>query len=339
VTLRDVAASAGVSIATASRVLSGNGPTVAPDYARRVLEAAAALRYTADVSARAMRRKSDAIALIADGLTPAVTVVLSAMERQARTVDAFVSVTATRGVLELQLAAVRTVAGFRPRALVLTSSRITPETLGGRLLDELLAYERRGGRVVIFGAFDLPFDSIRVDDRGSARLIGVHLAARGHRRVVILAGTRDRTYTSDRTNGLMEGLLSEGVDARDVRVVECEVSRRGGQDAANALIHSGLSTVDAIAAINDDIAIGVLSACRAAGVEVPGDVSVTGFDDIPIVADLTPRLTTVAPPFAEIGARAIRMALTGADDPAAPRVRETVGGVLVPGGSLAPVPR
>ena len=188
VTLRDVAAAAGVSVATASRVLGGSARTVAPDYARRVLEAADALRYTADVSARAMRRKSDAIALVADDLTtPSIALVVAAMERQARTVDAFVTVSATRGVPERQLETVRIVCGFRPRALVLTSSRIKPNALGGRLRDELLAYERQGGRVVIYGGIDLPFDSIRVDDRASARLIGAHLAATGHRRVVLLA--------------------------------------------------------------------------------------------------------------------------------------------------------
>ena len=92
-TIYDVARTAGVSIASVSRVLNGRSATVSPDYARRVVEAASTLRYTADVPAQAMRRRSDAIALIADAVSPAVNMVLSAMERQARTVDAFVSVT------------------------------------------------------------------------------------------------------------------------------------------------------------------------------------------------------------------------------------------------------
>src|SRR4051812_26689250 len=156
VTLRDVAAAAGVSVATASRVLGGSARTVAPQYASRVLEAAASLRYTADVSARAMRRKSDAIALVADDLTtPSIAQVVAAMERQARTVDAFVTVSATRGLAERQLETVRTLAGFRPRALVLTSSRLKPGAAGRRLVEELEAYERAGGRVVIYGGIDI----------------------------------------------------------------------------------------------------------------------------------------------------------------------------------------
>ncbi|MFI5913046.1 LacI family DNA-binding transcriptional regulator [Dactylosporangium sp. NPDC051541] len=338
VTLKDVAAAAGVSVATASRVLGGSARTVAPRFASRVLEAAATLRYTADVSARAMRRKSDAIALIADDLTtPSIAQVVAAMERQARTVDAFVTVSATRGEAERQLETIRTLAGFRPRALVLTSSRIRPGALGGRLVDELEAYERDGGRVVIYGGIDMPFDSIRVDDRASARLMGAHLAATGHRRPIILAGTRDRAYAAERTSGYMEGLLGGGVDAQDVRIVNCEVGRRGGYAATARLLADdttgGLSGADALVAVNDDVAVGALAACRAAGVDVPGRLTLTGFDDIPLAADMTPRLTTIALPFADIGARSIRLALT-ARDPGRGPVRETVVGALVEGASL-----
>ncbi|GLL03777.1 LacI family DNA-binding transcriptional regulator [Dactylosporangium matsuzakiense] len=333
--MRDVASAAGVSVATASRVLSGSSRLVAPQYASRVLEAAAALRYTADVSARAMRRKSDAIALVADDLTtPSIALVVAAMERQARTVDAFVTVSGTRGLPERQLETVRTLCGFWPRALVLTSSRITAGAVGGRLLDELLAYERRGGRVVIYGGIDVPFDSIRVDDRASARLLGAHLAATGHRRPVILAGSRERSFAAERTSGFVEGLLAGGVDVQDVRIVNCGVGRQGGFDATTALIADGLGDTDAVLAINDETAIGALAACRTAGIDVPGRVSVSGFDDIPLAADVTPRLTTVALPFASIGVRSIQLALTAGDE-RREAARETVVGTLVPGGSTA----
>ena len=219
VTLHAVAAAAGVSVATASRVLGGSSRAVAPEYAHKVLAAASALRYTADMSARAMRRRSDAVALVADDLTtPSIGIVVAAMERQARTVDAFVSVSSTRGTPERQLATVRTLCAFRPRALVLTSSRIEAGALGGRLLDELLRYERQGGRVVIFGDTDLPFDSISIDNRVSARVMGEHVAGTGHRRVVILAGARDRANVSARATGFVEGLAAGGVDEREPAV-------------------------------------------------------------------------------------------------------------------------
>ncbi|WP_203906746.1 LacI family DNA-binding transcriptional regulator [Rhizocola hellebori] len=328
VTLRDVAAAAGVSVATASRVLGGSSRAVAPELERKVLAAAAALRYTSDVSARAMRRKSDAIALVADDLTtPSIGLVVAAMERQARTIGAFVSVSSTRGVPERQYETVRTLCALRPRALVLTSSRIQAKVLDGRLLDELLAYEQQGGRVVIFGDTDMPFDSISVDDRGSARLMGTYLASTGHRRAVILAGTRDRANVSARASGFVEGMLGGGVDAQDVRIVNCEVSRQGSYEATIRLLDEGIGDTDAIIAANDVIAIGALAACRAGGVDVPWDVSVTGFDDIQLAVDVTPRLTTIAVPLAEIGAESIRLALASpaGDSP----VRETVQGTLI----------
>jgi LacI family transcriptional regulator len=189
-------------------------------------------------------------------------------------------------------------------------------------------YERRGGRVVVYGRIDLPFYSIRVADRASARLVGEHLAATGHRRPLILAGDPDRAFASGRTAGYVEGLVRGGVRRRDIRIVECAVSRRGGFDAVSARRPG----TDAVVAVNDAVAVGALSACHAAGVPVPERLSVTGFDDIPLAVDVTPRLTTVALPHAEIGARAVRLALDRR--PGAP-VREVVAGRLVERGTTA----
>lgn len=325
VTLRDVAAAAGVSVATASRVLGGSSRTVTAANADKVLQAAAALRYTADVSARAMRRKSDSIALIADDLTTLpIAIIVAAMERQARTVDAFVTVSATRAIARRQLETVRTLCAFGPRAVIITSGRTETSAYDERIVEELRTYERGGGRVVVYGDLDLPFDSLGIDDYGSARLMGEHLAATGHRSAVILADVRGRSYAGPRTAGFRDGLVAGGADPGAVRLVECEVSRAGGAAAAARLIRDGLDGTDAIMAVNDTVAIGVLSACRTAGVDVPGDVSVTGFDDVPLAEDVTPRLTTVALPFDEIGARSIRLALAEAGRP-----RENVGGALV----------
>ena len=103
-TLHDVAAAAGVSVATASRVLGGSTRTVAPALSERVLAAAASLHYTPDASARAMRRGNESITLIADDLTtPSIAMMVAAMERQARRAGGFVSVASTRGAPERQL--------------------------------------------------------------------------------------------------------------------------------------------------------------------------------------------------------------------------------------------
>ncbi|WP_051799561.1 LacI family DNA-binding transcriptional regulator [Catenuloplanes japonicus] len=327
-----MAAAAGVSVATASRVLGGSDRTVAPDNARRVLEAAAALHYTADAAARAMRRRSDAIALIADDLTTSsIAVTVAAMERRARLADAFVTVSQTRGDPEKQLSTVRAVRAFRPRALVLTSSRISPATAGGRLLDELLAYESQGGRVVLFGGIDMPFDSIGVDDEGSAALLGAHVRALGHRHVAILAGPASVAFAASRTAGFVSGLGSSVTVER----VPCEVTRDGGYAAAAGLVAAGLTGIEAVMAVNDAVAVGALAAFLDAGVPVPSRISLTGFDDVPLSSDVFPRLTTVALPFAAIGERLTDLALlTGPPSPG----RESVHGTLIPRESTRAAP-
>lgn len=98
VPLRDVAKQAGVSLATASRVLGPSSRKVGSEYRERVLAAAAAMGYTVDAAARAMRGTSDSITLIADDLTtPSIATVVAAMEREARTAGAFVTVSSTGG--------------------------------------------------------------------------------------------------------------------------------------------------------------------------------------------------------------------------------------------------
>jgi LacI family transcriptional regulator len=313
VTLHDVAAAAGVSISTASRVLGGSTRKVAPENEARVLAAAAALRYTVDASARAMRRASDSIALVADDLTtPSMAVVVAAMEREARTAGAFVTVSSTMGAVERQLETVRVLRSLRPRALVLTSSRFMANALGGRLLKELGSYEREGGRVVIVGETDMTFDAIGFDDFAGGRSVGAFVAETGHRRVAIFGGARELRNMGSRTAGFMDGLRAGGLDERDIRIVYCEVSRQGGFDAARRLAGEGMSGTDAVLAVNDTVAIGAMSGFRAAGRAVPEDVSVTGIDDIPLAGDVTPRLTTVALPLAQAGVEAIRFALGNA---------------------------
>lgn len=310
VTLREVAAAAGVSVTTASRVLGGSSRTVALEYQRRVLAAAAELRYTADASARSMRRVNDSIAVVADDLTtPSIGIVVAAMERRARDTGAFVTVSSTHGAVDRQLETVRLQRALRPRALILTSSRIKANALDGRLLGELLGYEREGGRVVIVGDTDMPFNSISFDNHGSAKELAAHVAGSGHRHVTILAGVRGLGNVSDRTAGFVAGLRDGGVDGRHIRISHCAVSRQGGFDATRRLLAKGLARTDAVLAANDIIAIGAMSALRAAGVAVPAEVSVTGFDDIDLAIDVTPRLTTVSLPLARAGVEAVRLAL------------------------------
>ncbi|WP_183091706.1 LacI family DNA-binding transcriptional regulator [Streptomyces radicis] len=333
VTLHDVARRAGVSIATASRVLGNSARPVGRELQERVLAAASELRYVPDAAARAMKRGSDAIGLLADDLTtPTIALVVAAMEREASAAGAFVTVSSTGGTPEGQLRAIEVSRAVRPRALVLTSGRIDAAALGGRLLDALRSYTDEGGHVVVVGESDLPFTRIGFDDRGGARTIGACVARHGHRRVAVLGGPEGDFTGAERVAGFLDGLADHPDPVTDVRVVPCEVSRRGGHEATRALLADG-GDIDAILAVNDIVAIGALAALRAARVPVPGRTSVVGVDDIPLAADVTPRLTTLALPFARVGAEAIRRVV---DPDAGPHRPLRVAGRPVIRESLAP---
>jgi LacI family transcriptional regulator len=326
VTLHDVARRAGVSVATASRVLGGSARRVGRDYQERVRAAASELRYVPDAAARAMRRGSDAISLLADDMTtPTIALTVAAMEQAALAADAFVTVSSTGGSVEGQLRAIEVCRAVRPQALVLTSGRIDATALGGRLLDALRSYAEEGGRVVVVGETDLPFTWIGFDNRGGARTLGRFVAEQGHRRVAILGGPKGYYNGAERVAGFLDGLADCPDPVTEVRVLHCDVSRQGGYDAARSLLADG-ADVDAILAMNDVMAIGALAALHAAGVPVPERTSVVGFDDIPLAADVTPRLTTLALPFQRVGTEAIRRALDTDGEPAEPL---RVGGTLV----------
>ncbi|WAX78634.1 LacI family DNA-binding transcriptional regulator [Streptomyces sp. KMM 9044] len=339
--MRDVAAAAGVSITTASRVLGGSTHSVSKATAERVRTAAADLRYTLNASARAMRRASEAVALVADDLTtPSMGMVVAAMERQARKSGAFVTVSSTRATPDRQLQTVRLLRGLRPKALVLTSGRLQGNRLGERLLKELRAYEREGGRVVIVGAAEEAFDSIDLDNHGAGYCVGDYIARSGHRNVVVLGSQQGTANLSARASGFVGGLTSAGVPAAAIRTVNCTGDRRGGFEAARALAGQGMTAVDAVLAVNDAVAIGAMSALRDAGVSVPHDVSVTGIDDIQLAVDVTPQLTTFALPLTDMGATAIQLALADRHEPTTLTVQGhlVIRGSTMPRGRRAPCP-
>jgi LacI family transcriptional regulator len=117
-----------------------------------------------------------------------------------------------------------------------------------------------------------------------------------------------------------------GLDTEAVPVVEAEFTRAGGKAAAEEILdnHPGMT---AMLALNDDMAIGILSVLRARDIAVPAQMSVTGFDDVAVAGDLAPALTTVRLPMAEMGEQALLMALK--EPSARPRRRHAPHALVV----------
>src|SRR5262249_46915656 len=157
--------------------------------------------------------------------------------------------------------------------------------------------------------------------RAGAKALAVALAKLGHRRFVVLGGPEELLTSRDRVAGFRAGLTESGGGLPDKSIRYGEFTRDGGYDTATELLARGPDG-RCVFAVNDVMALGAMAAMRAAGVRVPDDVSVAGFDDIPTLRDVSPTLTTVRLPLEEMGARAAHMALSDhpTDEPRTVRI-------------------
>ncbi|MEH0421344.1 LacI family DNA-binding transcriptional regulator [Streptomyces sp. B21-083] len=315
-TLHDVARTAGVSQATASRVLNGSVRNVRQENVDRVLTAAAELDYAPHLSAQAIARGSTNIAaLVVSGVDdPYFSSIAAGVTQAAEAAGLIVTMAVADRSPERELQIVGTLRGMRPRVIIMTGSRVDGADARA-LVEELHAYREAGGSVVLISQHDLPFHTVSIDNYGGARQLARALVGLGYRRLaVVRAGTGLRT-SRDRCSGFVEGLREFGIDVDERLVVEAEFSRRGGRAAARELLQQGLDGTELVFAVSDVMAIGVMTALRDAGL-VPGrDIAVAGFDDIGPAVDVVPELTSVNVPLQQVGLRAMELALSDDDAP------------------------
>jgi LacI family transcriptional regulator len=147
------------------------------------------------------------------------------------------------------------------------------------------------------------FDAIKIDNVGGAAAMTKHLIQLGHRRIAFIKGAARNVDAEERHRGYRTALRSARIE-RDPRLeIDGAFTEHGGYRAAKALLMIS-ERPTAIFAANDSMAIGALSALREAGVAVPAEIAVAGFDDIPIAQYTSPPLTSVHVPITELGARA-----------------------------------
>ncbi|WP_194410482.1 LacI family DNA-binding transcriptional regulator [Microbacterium cremeum] len=319
-TLHDVAREAGVSLATASRVLNGSTRKVADSYRERVEAAAERLGYTANLSAQATARGTSAIValLVADIADPYFGQLASGVARGADEAGLVVTIAITERDPQREVKLVRALRGQRPRGLILAASRVDgPDAVG--LQSELDAFSSMGGRVVVVGPGGGPARSVAVDNRWAAAALGAELAALGYRDAVVLAASQGIRTSDDRLAGFTEGFAGGGGVVREVR--RAGFTRDAGYDAARELLAGDVAPGTLIFGISDVVAIGAMSAVRDAGRQVGADVAVAGFDDIATGRDIRPGLTTVRVPLEDLGYRALHAATDPEWDSAAPPLK------------------
>jgi LacI family transcriptional regulator len=303
VTLADVAAEAGVSPMTVSNVVNER-PGVSEATRKRVLEVASAMGYVPNLSARGLARgRTNLVGVVTHDLTSqyALEIVRGiADELAAAELEALISATYQNSARERERVAFLTqdiVDG-----LILIAPVLEPETL------EVLQSRNRPTVVIDPRRIDIDLPRVTADNYHGTRAATEHLIELGHRRIAYIAGDPDFDSSSNRLRGYYDALRLAGIEVDDRLIVQGDFSRASGAHLAEALLAKEQPT--AIVAAADVMALGAIDAARAAGVGVPADVSVVGFDDIPQAEESFPKLTTVRQPLHEMGQTGARMLLS-----------------------------
>ncbi|WP_234417818.1 LacI family DNA-binding transcriptional regulator [Miniimonas sp. S16] len=306
--MADVARLAGVSHQTVSRVLN-NHPSVRPATRERVLAAMDDLSYRPNRLARALvTARSGLLGVVTSGSAkfgPMST--LMAIEETARAAGYSVHVTAVRpGEDDLLAAVARALGDFDSQAVeavVVIAPRI-------RVVEALADITSRAPLLLVAAGVE-PSDryvAVGADQAAGARSALRHLVDLGHERIALLTGPPDWLDARERERGWHEELAAAGLQPAHVWAGDwsAEAGYRVGQEIA-----SSASRPTAVAVANDQMALGLLRALGEAGIDVPGDISVTGFDDIEGTDYFRPPLTTVRQDFTEL-AQAAMTELLGA---------------------------
>ncbi|MFJ4717043.1 LacI family DNA-binding transcriptional regulator [Streptomyces sp. NPDC088785] len=318
VTLADVAARAQVSPATVSRVLNGNYP-VAAATRERVLRAVDDLDYVLNGPASALAAAtSDLVGVLVNDIAdPFFGIMASAVQSEIvgpggrAGGERLAVVCNTGGSPERELTYLTLLQRQRAAAVVLTGGAIEDPAHVAAVAAKLRRLAEAGTRVVLCGRPPVPGAeavALTFDNRGGGRDLTAHLLALGHRRIGYVAGPEERTTTRDRLEGHRDALRAAGVEAPDDLVVHGPYDRAAGHAATRELLRRDPS-LTAVVAANDTVALGACAALREAGLRIPEDVSVAGFDDLPFSVDAVPALTTVRLPLTEAAARAGRIAM------------------------------
>jgi DNA-binding LacI/PurR family transcriptional regulator len=298
--LTDVAEVAGVSHMTVSRVINGTGP-VRPETRARVEAAIRELDYRPNSAARTLATgKSETLGVVAlDSTLFGPASMLYGIEHAAREAGYAITISSVSRPQPQSIA--DAVENLRRQAVegILV---IAPHVAAGRALEVV---PRDVSLVAVGAAESAPVPVVTVDQYDGARRATEHLLALGHRTVSHIAGPEDWLEARDRERAWRETLEARGIAAPPV--LRGDWSPRSGYEAGRALLAQGGMT--AVFVANDQMALGMLRAFAEAGVTVPHDVHVVGFDDVPEAAYFSPPLTTVRQDFIEVGRRAFELLL------------------------------
>ncbi|MEW1842041.1 LacI family DNA-binding transcriptional regulator [Nonomuraea angiospora] len=333
-TIKDVAELAGVSLSTVSRVVAGNYP-VARSTRLRVQRAIEQLNYVANTHARVLGGGPTRTVgfIVNDVRGPAFAAAVHGVEQEAARRGHICLVATTDGDPARELAAIQLMREQRAAAVFLIGGATDDAAYRARMADIARSLDAAGSRLVLCGrpalGKDIPATAVEYDNEGGAYALTSFLVGRGHRRILYVGGDPAFTTTAGRLAGFRRAMgdlgcpvdeslfelgtnftRESGYERVGARLSGARLggARLGGARLSGARL-GGARDFTAIFAETDVIAGGAMAAVFDAGLSVPEDVSLVGYDDIPLAADLRPGLTTVRVPYEELGRAAVRAAL------------------------------
>jgi LacI family transcriptional regulator len=322
VTLRDVAARAGVSPMTVSRVIN-NSPRVQADTRSRVEAAIAELHYVPNRLARGLiRRKAGTLALLVPDLAnPFFTLIVQAAEDVAWRAGYPVILCDTRAELEREREYLEDMVEFQVEGVL-----VAPVSDRSKSHLRILARNNIPYVLIDRSISGFEADLVQGDSVAGARRLTEHLITLAHRKIAMITEIPEISTARERLQGYREALEGAAIDQRAEYVVEASaVDARGGYEAASRLLDLE-EPPTAIFAVNNIVAVGVVEAARERGIDIPGDLALVCFDDIEHVSRLYPFLTVMAQPAETFGTLATQLLL----DRIAGRVRERRRVVVLP---------
>jgi LacI family transcriptional regulator len=315
ITIDDVAEAAGVARVTVSRVLNFE-KNVRAETRRKVLGAVAALGYSVNQRARALASGADKHIMLVHAHSP---------EREPNSYyDAGLELGALRACstlgFDLVTRSVDPTSKDRQRLLSLILERDRPAGLivSPPLSDDLdliEAAQRTGVRMVAISAGEVAralVPAVGIDEHAGGRAIGEHLISLGHRRIGFLQGPPEHRSAALRYDGFLDALLNAGISG-EAWVANGDFTFKSGVEAADRLL-GNTTGVTALACANDDMAAGAMLSLHRSGLEIPAQISVTGFDDTPMSEIIWPPLTTIRQPIKDFAERAVQKLLANPAD-------------------------
>jgi LacI family transcriptional regulator len=317
--ITEVARLAGVSAATASRVVSAADYPVSAATRERVLEAARTLDYVPNALARGLvKSRVPVVAVIVHDITdPYFAEVVRGVEDAASEAGYLVITCSSERDAERERSYVRLLRSMRAAAVVFAGSGLDEPALNEEMNRHLDAMRADGAAVVHLSPHARGEPEVGVDNEAGIAAMVAALVELGHRRIAFLAGPASLYVARQRLAGYRRGLEAAGIAYDPALVVSTSFDVEGGSRGVARLIAAG-ADMTAMCCANDLLALGALQGLAAAGLDVPGDVSVAGFDDISTAALTAPSLSTVRLPLREMGRLGFAHAdrLLNGDEPA-----------------------